>query len=546
MSGIRKLLLGGAVCCLIASLIIPLPSGNGTDTNSEVSAGVGPKFRKPWLKKRASSKKKSVKSYPIPKEDQTPQPQSQPKSQPKLNPRPELDLLTQPAETVDSGSPKSVMQELQELYEQNGQQAPVMTPFESQPQQHRPQAQHRTKKSKNIFSRAYEKLTGKFKSRPAPEELPVYEPEGLPDWEKSDLQPKDIVSSEMEPLEDTESADIILPPQPQPNFLPGLDLSDVEDIKPAITEGIEILDENDPFPLPPLPDEVGVPSASKPGRTNVVHAPEKPATGGNSFDVTLPLPGIDSGETAFPETVEASPQPEQSEQMEKQEFSEPVLKIVEQESDESSFNELESDDNLSKMSIKGKKENNLPPAPSAIVTTPSLSKKTTITTRVPATYQGWRSRDGQPLRLEPNTLNAPVEARPAALPNPAVVHKEDTSDKYRRIAERGERTGFKGFCPVVLRDDLELVDASPAYRIEYEGSIYYLSSAKALEQFQASPMRYAPAWGGIDLVKYNTEGVEKAGRLDYAVWYHDRLHLFSSQESMEQFKSAPDSFVVDN
>ncbi len=535
MSGIRKLLLGGAVCCLIASLIIPMPSGNGTDTNSEVSAGVGPKFRKPWLKKRASSKKKSVKSYPIPKEDQTPQ--SQPDEQP--------EFITQPSGSVETGSTKSVMQELQELYDQNGQQAPEMTSFEPQPQKHRAKTERRAK-SKNIFMRAYDKLTGRSKSRPAPEKEPVYQPEGLPDWEKSDLQPEDIASSEMEPLEDTESADIILPPQPQPNFLPGLDLSDVEDIKPAITEGIEILDENDPFPLPPLPDEVGVPSASKPGRTNVVHAPEKPATGGNSFDVALPLPGIDSGETAFPETVEAGPQPEQSEQMEKQEFSEPVLKIVEQESDESNFNELESDDNLNKMSIKSIKENNLPPAPSAIVTTPSQSKKTTITTRVPATYQGWRSRDGQPLRLEPNTLNAPVEARPAALPNPAVVHKEDTSDKYRRIAERGERTGFKGFCPVVLRDDLELVDASPAYRIEYEGSIYYLSSAKALEQFQASPTRYAPAWGGIDLVKYNTEGVEKAGRLDYAVWYHDRLHLFSSQESMEQFKSAPDSFVVDN
>jgi len=529
MSGIRKLLLGGAAFCLIASLIIPLPSGNGTDTKSEASAGVGPKFRKPWLKKRSSSKKKKVKSYPIPKKGQA----SQPKSQPKLNPRPELDLLTQPAETVGSGSPKSVMQELQELYEQNGQQAPEMTQLQSQSQRHSPnsqQKQHRTK-SKNIFSRAYEKLTGKLKSRPAPEELPVYEPEGLPDWEQTNTPQADEIVSSPSPQdlpEPTEPADFIMPPQPQPNFLPGLDVSDTEDIKPAITKGVGTIDVNDPFPLPPLPDEVGIPSAAQQSRTEVVQTPDQPAAEQNALDVSLPLPGIDTQETVSVELEQP-----------KQEFHEPVQATVEPEVTANESEGFANTSNLSSVPDKNAKESKLPLAPSAVLSVPQKS----IATKLPATYQGWRSRDGQPLPLEPNTLNAPVEARPAALPSPAIVHKEAASDKYRRIAERGRRTGFKGFCPVVLRDNLELVDASPAYRIEYEGAIYYFSSAKALEKFQQSPVRYAPARGGIDLVKFNTQGVEEAGRLDYAVWYHDRLHLFSTQESMEQFKSAPESFI---
>ncbi len=536
MSGIRKLLLGGAVCCLIASLIIPLPSGNGSKMNSEVSAGIRPKFRKPWLKKKSSSKTKKVKSYPIPKEGQTAQPESQPAS----NPRPELDLLTTPAETLESGSPKSVMQELQELYEQNGQQAPEMTQFQPQSQQHRPQTQqkqHRTKKTKNIFSRAYEKLTGKFRSRSTPEELPVYEPEGLPDWEQPNFpQPEDIASSPspQDLPEPTEPADFIMPPQPQPNFLPGLDVSDTEDIKPAITEGVGTIDVNDPFPLPPLPSEVGVPSATHQSRTEVVQTPDQPTAEQNALDVSLPLPGFDTQETV---TVELE-QP-------KQEFSEPVQKTVEPEMNEDDREGFASTSNLSSVPDKNAKEGKLPPAPSAVLSVPQSPLKS-MATKLPATYQGWRSRDGQPRPLEPNTLNAPMEARPATLPNPAIVRKEAASDKYRRIAERGNRTGFKGFCPVVLRDDLELVDASPAYRIEYEGAIYYFSTALALEKFQQSPVRYAPARGGIDLVKFNTQGVQEAGRLDYAVWYHDRLHLFSTQESMEQFKSAPESFIPEN
>lgn len=139
-----------------------------------------------------------------------------------------------------------------------------------------------------------------------------------------------------------------------------------------------------------------------------------------------------------------------------------------------------------------------------------------------------------------------MEARPTTPPSPAIVHKEAASEKYRRIAERGNRTGFKGFCPVVLRDSLELVDASPAFRIEYEGAIYYFSSADALEKFQQSPVRYAPARGGIDLVRYAAEGVEELGRLDYAVWYHDRLYLFATQQAMEQFKSAPENYLLEN
>ena len=112
----------------------------------------------------------------------------------------------------------------------------------------------------------------------------------------------------------------------------------------------------------------------------------------------------------------------------------------------------------------------------------------------------------------------------------------------KRIAERAELKGLKGFCPVQLRDERELRDARPQFSAEYDGVVYNFSSAAARQKFLAEPTKYAPAAGGQDVVLASSS--KKAeGSLDHAVWYRDRLYLFDSPASMKSFKASPSKYA---
>lgn len=64
-----------------------------------------------------------------------------------------------------------------------------------------------------------------------------------------------------------------------------------------------------------------------------------------------------------------------------------------------------------------------------------------------------------------------------------------------RIAARHNATGLKGFCPVMLRDHRELVDARETFRASYKGREYLLSSAEAVAAFQGNAGCLRPGTG---------------------------------------------------
>jgi YHS domain-containing protein len=133
-----------------------------------------------------------------------------------------------------------------------------------------------------------------------------------------------------------------------------------------------------------------------------------------------------------------------------------------------------------------------------------------------------------------------------AAPAPAarqVAHHDGDDAKYARIASRSG-SGFKGFCPVVLRDDRDLADASAAFTAEFESQTFSFSSATAQAKFTAEPEKYAPARGGQDVV-CAAHGQQAAGSIDHAVWFRNRLYLFSSHESLRKFVTEPARFARD-
>ncbi len=146
-----------------------------------------------------------------------------------------------------------------------------------------------------------------------------------------------------------------------------------------------------------------------------------------------------------------------------------------------------------------------------------------------------------------------------ALPLPTVDEISNTAvaaERQRQAAEHTERdrrraliesragqTGFKGFCPVELRDQRELSDANPAFTAVFGLQTYSFSSARAKAAFESDPSRYAPAAGGSDIVLLVNSGEEQPGMLDYSLWYRDRLYMFRSRETMALFSRDPSRFA---
>jgi YHS domain-containing protein len=161
----------------------------------------------------------------------------------------------------------------------------------------------------------------------------------------------------------------------------------------------------------------------------------------------------------------------------------------------------------------------------------------------------------QPDLPAPAELAAPDDAAPAGkLPEITPAEKPVVkssapggahSEKLRKIAERSELTGLKGFCAVVLRDSRELKDVRPSFQAEFNGHFYNFSSEEALDKFKADPEKYAPAAAGTDVVLAANEGTNREGSLDRAVWYRNKLYLFSSKDSHEEFVASPSKFAVD-
>lgn len=137
----------------------------------------------------------------------------------------------------------------------------------------------------------------------------------------------------------------------------------------------------------------------------------------------------------------------------------------------------------------------------------------------------------------PQIVPEPEQAAPKPAP-------KSHASKMQRIAERRGLTGFKGFCPVVLRDERDLRDATMEYGVEHDGKTYYVCSEEALMKFQQHPERYAPAASGRDVVLRDDAGLKMDGRLDYSVWYQGRLYMFTTKATLLKFSAQPHLYAT--
>ena len=123
----------------------------------------------------------------------------------------------------------------------------------------------------------------------------------------------------------------------------------------------------------------------------------------------------------------------------------------------------------------------------------------------------------------------------------------DPSDSYlekmQRIRDRFGMKGLKGFCPVTLRDQRELLDAKPEFHFTHRSQKFHFASQEARDRFEADPSQYAPAAYGADVVSLGRDKDVVEGTLDFAAWYKGRLYLFSSQDNYDVFVKSPVTYA---
>ena len=141
---------------------------------------------------------------------------------------------------------------------------------------------------------------------------------------------------------------------------------------------------------------------------------------------------------------------------------------------------------------------------------------------------------------EPSAADAPSLSPPSL----DGIEDEATREKISKIRERGGMKGLKGFCPVTLHDERELVDAKPDHHATHRGQKFHFASVEAMSKFVEEPSRYAPAAYGADVVALTRDKDVIEGSLDFAAWFKGRLYLFGSQEAHDTFVTNPVQFAT--
>jgi YHS domain-containing protein len=140
-------------------------------------------------------------------------------------------------------------------------------------------------------------------------------------------------------------------------------------------------------------------------------------------------------------------------------------------------------------------------------------------------------------------LETPIELKPDPERHRQLSDQARREEQLYRISSRSGQAGFKGFCPVALRDRRELLDGRSEYSSKYGLRTYDFSSPEAQAAFEANPTRYAPTGAGSDVVLLVNTNEEVAGILDFSLWYRDRLYMFRSRETQAIFSGNPQRYA---
>ena len=118
------------------------------------------------------------------------------------------------------------------------------------------------------------------------------------------------------------------------------------------------------------------------------------------------------------------------------------------------------------------------------------------------------------------------------------------SEKKVAVRNLQPRLGLSGFSPVTLWTQKRWQRGDKKFACRVGGEIYYLASARELEQFRGDPSHFAPRLGGDDVVHRLDSGRRVPGSIRHAVFYDGGLYLFGDATTLARFLKSPTRFAI--
>jgi YHS domain-containing protein len=101
---------------------------------------------------------------------------------------------------------------------------------------------------------------------------------------------------------------------------------------------------------------------------------------------------------------------------------------------------------------------------------------------------------------------------------------------------------LKGYDPVAYFKQNKAIKGDPKYSSSYGGATYYFASKGDKAEFERSPTKYAPQYGGFCASSMSKRKLKDIDPNVFAV-YRDKLYVCSSPKAKKSFFSDPDTNI---
>ncbi|MCC9604665.1 thioredoxin family protein [Blastopirellula sp. JC732] len=138
--------------------------------------------------------------------------------------------------------------------------------------------------------------------------------------------------------------------------------------------------------------------------------------------------------------------------------------------------------------------------------------------------------------MPPQSQFASQPSQPAAPPASAAPQAQPQA-KQPEFA-------LDGYCPVTLAEGMKWQKGDARWGAVHQGRVYLFASDVEQRKFLASPDRFSPVLSGNDPVAYIEQGRLVDGDRSHGLTYNGVLYLFSSEDNLKTFWSAPQRYAA--
>ena len=116
--------------------------------------------------------------------------------------------------------------------------------------------------------------------------------------------------------------------------------------------------------------------------------------------------------------------------------------------------------------------------------------------------------------------------------------------KKSRIAVDAQGVAIQGYDPVAYFKQNKPVKGSPKNQSVYQGAKFYFASAADKKEFDKSPIKYAPSYGGY-CANSLRKGKLKNGDPNIFYIYKGKLYFCSTKVAAEEFEKDIDKHLIE-